>query len=225
MNRIIFLLLLAFISGATLAQPSKGKKKATSVKTNNSVQPSTQEQEEKGAINIMVAKARSVIEKMTEKTSPPSDSSALDSGELSLRKAYQPYGWVNDFTNLFTTAQQTELDSLITAFEKATTVEMAIVTIDSTVTSRKGFDNYITALGNRWGVGKQETNNGIIIGICPSYKRIRISTGPGIMDKWSDATVKSIIDNTIIPQYKQGAYFEGTKMGLLAVMQELRSAD
>lgn len=175
-------------------------------------------------MRISVAQMKTAVEKALSaaKRQLLSDSSFTDIDTESAKEPYQPYGWVNDFTNLFTTAQQTELDSLITAFEKVTTVEMAIVTIDSTVTSRKGFDNYITALGNRWGVGKQETNNGIIIGICPSYKRIRISTGPGIMDKLNDATVKSIIDNTIIPLYKQGAYFEGTKMGLLAVMQELR---
>lgn len=222
MKRIISLLLLSLtIHGSTQAQPSKGKRKAMPAKTKKAVKPSTQVREAQGAISIAVAKAWSALEKEMVKTSAVSDSSALDSSKQILGTVYKPRGWVNDFTDLFTLAQQTELDSLINTFEKATTVEIAIVTIDSTATSRSGFDDYITALGNRWGVGKKETHNGLVIGICPSYKRIRISTGAGIQQQLTDMETKAIIDNIIIPQYKQGRYFEGTRLGLLAVIREL----
>jgi uncharacterized protein len=225
MNRIIFLLLLAFtISGTITAQPSKGKKKTTAVKTKVAAKKTIQEKEEEGRLRIAVAQAVVAVEKAVAEVRRQllSDSSSNMTDTATLQGPYQPYGWVNDFTDLFTPAQQTELDSLITAFEKATTVEMAIVTIDSTLTSRNGFDDYITALGNRWGVGKKDTNNGVVIGICPSYKRIRISIGTGIMQQLTDQETKAIIDNIIIPQYRLGDYFNGTKLGLLAVMQELR---
>ncbi len=225
MNRIGFLLLLAFtISVTTTAQPSKGKKKTTVAQTKVAAKKTIQEREEEGQMWIMVAKAKLIIDRVVaeSKRNLLSDSSYSMIDTVTPQEPYKPYGWVNDFTDLFTPAQQTELDSLITAFEKATTVEMAIVTIDSTVTSRNGFDDYITALGNRWGVGKQETKNGVVIGICPSYKRIRISTGMGIMQQLTDQETKAIIDNIILPQYRLGDYFNGTKLGLLAVMKELR---
>jgi uncharacterized protein len=224
MNRIVLLLVLALtIGGHATAQPSKGKKKTVDAKAKMVAKKTTQEREVEGEIRIMMAKAKSIVDKVAAANlNLLSDSSYSMTDTATLQGPYQPYGWVNDFTDLFTPAQQTILDSLITAFEKATTVEISIVTIDSTVTSRNDFDDYITALGNRWGVGKKETNNGVVIGICPSYKRIRISTGTGIMQQLTDQETKAIIDNIIIPQDKQGDYFNGTKLGLLAVMQELR---
>jgi uncharacterized protein len=225
MNRIVLLLVFALtIGGHATAQPSKGKKKTTAVKTKVAAKKTIQEKEEEGRLRIAVAQAVVAVEKAVAEVRRQllSDSSSSMIDTATLQEPYQPYGWVNDFTNLFTPAQQTELDSLITALEKATTIEMAIVTIDSTVISRNGFDDYITALGNRWGLGKKDTNNGVVIGICPSYKRIRISTGLGIQQQLTDQETKAIIDNIIIPQYRLGDYFNGTKLGLLAVMQELR---
>lgn len=225
MNRIGFLLLLAFtISVTTTAQPSKGKKKTTVAQTKVAAKKTIQEREEEGQMWIMVAKAKLIIDRVVaeSKRNLLSDSSYSMIDTVTPQEPYKPYGWVNDFTNLFTPAQQTELDSLITAFEKTTTVEMAIVTIDSTATGRKGFDDYIIRLHNLWGVGKKEVNNGLVIGICPSYKRIRISTGTGIMQQLTDQETKAIIDNIILPQYRLGDYFNGTKLGLLAVMQELQ---
>jgi uncharacterized protein len=134
----------------------------------------------------------------------------------------QPIGWVSDYVSLFSPTEQGMLADSIAAFEKATTVEIAIVAFDSSYTTRKELDDFVTALGKRWGVGKKETNNGIIIGICPGYKRIRISTGLGMEKRLTDAQVKQIIDNTIVPQYRMGNYFEGTRQGLIAIMAALR---
>lgn len=224
MKRIIFFLVLALTISQALAQPSKDKKKATAAKAKVAAKKTMQEKEEEVQIRIAVAQAAVAVERAAAEARRQllSDSSSNITDTATLERLHQPRGWVNDFTDLFTLAQQAELDSLITAFEKATTVEIAIVTIDSTATTRNGFDDYITTLGNRWGVGKSETNNGVVIGICPGYKRIRISTGTGIQQQLTNGEVKNIIDNIIIPQYRLGDYFTGTKLGLLALMQELQ---
>jgi uncharacterized protein len=224
MNRIIFLLVLALtIGGTAVAQPSKVKKKTTiaKVKTPSNKTAQQKKEEEK---RIAAAKAVSTVEKALKEAQLAMllDSISVHTGQAKAQTPYQPKGWVNDYVRLFTLTQQTELDSLISAFEKATTVEIAIVTIDSAHTNKNDFDNYVTALGKRWGVGKKETNNGVVIGICPGLKRIRISTGRGITQQLTDEEAKAIIDNITIPQYKKGNYFEGTKLGLLAVMQELK---
>jgi uncharacterized protein len=174
------------------------------------------------AFKDYVQQMDSLMKALQKKSNHPRTSNTPHAAKQNQAIPLQPLGWVNDFTDLFTLPQQTELDSLITAFEKTTTVEIAIVTIDSADTNKAGFDKYVLDLHNRWGVGKKEKNNGIVIGICPGFKRIRISTGRGIMAQLTDEEAKSIIDNIIVPQYRQGGYFEGTKLGLLAVIQELK---
>jgi uncharacterized protein len=149
----------------------------------------------------------------------------VDSGEIvSFYKQLllKPLGWTSDFEHIFTAAQIRELDSIVSQFEKETTNEIAIVTIDSTQTTKDKFDDFIPGLHNNWGVGKKIKNNGIVIGISAGLRSIRISNGYGIEPKLSDTETKKIIDNIIVPEYKKGNYFEGTKKGLLLIMQKIR---
>ena len=134
----------------------------------------------------------------------------------------KPLGWTSDYGHIFTKEQISELDSIITDFEKQTENEIAIVTIDSSWTTKEKFDSLILSIANFWGVGKKNVNNGIVIGISPGLRKIRISNGYGIEAKLTDADTKKIIDDIILPEFKKGNYFVGTKNGLLKLMQKVR---
>lgn len=78
------------------------------------------------------------------------------------------------------------------------------------------------AIANNWGVGKKGKNNGILIGISTGLRTIRIQNGYGIEAKLTDAETNKIIEDIILPKFKNGNFFEGTKSGLLALMQKVR---
>src|SRR5688572_11547238 len=65
-----------------------------------------------------------------------------------------PRGWINDFANILTDLEIKKLDSIIGRYEKNTTIEIAVVTLDSTYTSANEFDNYSLVLAMNWGIGK-----------------------------------------------------------------------
>jgi uncharacterized protein len=130
-------------------------------------------------------------------------------------------GWTSDFEGIYTTAEVEILDSLIGAFEKKTSYEIVIITVDSTLTTDDAFDNYITSVANAWGVGKKGKDNGIVIGISSAFGRIRIVNGAGVVEHISDEATKVIIDTYFIPNFKEGNYFKGTKEGLLEIMKKL----
>jgi uncharacterized protein len=134
----------------------------------------------------------------------------------------KPLGWTSDYGHIFTKGQISELDSIITKFENQTENEIAIVTIDSSWTTNEKFDSLILSIANFWGVGKKNINNGIVIGISTGLRKIRINNGYGIEAKLTDDETKKIIDDVIVPEFKQGNYFEGTKKGLFALMQKVR---
>lgn len=133
-----------------------------------------------------------------------------------------PTAWVNDFEHVFSRQEKQELDSTIAAFEKETTVEIAIVTFDSSRLKQRSFDRFVNDLLNQWGVGKKKIINGILIGICVDIRQIRISNGYGIEKKLSDYETKKIIDKIMIPEFRQGKMFEGVKAGLAALMIRVR---
>jgi uncharacterized protein len=145
-------------------------------------------------------------------------SSCQQGGKDSLPK---PTGFVNDFENVFLTAEKYFLDSMIAGYEAKTTVQIAVITVDTTMTSLVEFDNYILRILKKWGVGQKEKNNGIVIGISRGYRKIRVENGYGIEKMLSNDETKAIIDTAFIPSFKNGHYFEGVVKGLQAIMSKL----
>jgi uncharacterized protein len=132
-------------------------------------------------------------------------------------------GWTSDYFGLYTKQEIQILDSLIAEYEKKTSIEIAILTIDSSKTTIKTFGTYAGIVFRTWGLGKKKINNGILILIVPDLRRIRIENGYGIEKVMSDEETKSIMDNFILPKFKTGEYYSGTVDGLTAIMKHLNS--
>lgn len=140
-----------------------------------------------------------------------------------LKSLPPPTGYVNDYENLFSDVEEKYLDSLIAAFDTATTIQLALVTLDSSATTKDNFDNLILQIGNQWGVGEKNANNGIIIGISKGYRKLRIQNGYSIEKILSDEETKKVIDNYFLPEFKTGDFYNGTLKGLNELMRTLSS--
>jgi uncharacterized protein len=134
----------------------------------------------------------------------------------------RPLSWTNDYAYLFSTAQRNYLDSVIADFEKETTIEICIVTLDSFCCSKENFEDLAFHISNTWKVGKKEKNNGIVICLSPGYRKIRINNGNGIEKLLSDEETKNIIEFYFLPAYKRAHFFEGTVEGLNAIIEKLK---
>ncbi len=129
--------------------------------------------------------------------------------------------YVNDFEGILTKTQIVELNQIISKHEKETTNEIAVATIKSFDPYETLFD-YSLDLANYWGIGKKGKNNGVTIVLGKQIRQIRIQVGYGLEDKLKDEEVKYIIDNTIIPEFKKGDFFNGLKSGLVEIIKEIK---
>src|SRR5437868_10120633 len=102
-------------------------------------------------------------------------------------------GYVNDYVSLFTPAQKDTLSDIIKYFEQRTTGQIAIVIFDTTMLNRDSIKVLTQKVGNAWGVGQKEKNNGVVIGICPGYRRMSINVGTGIEKYLSEFEAHQII--------------------------------
>ncbi|RZL66387.1 MAG: TPM domain-containing protein [Pedobacter sp.] len=135
----------------------------------------------------------------------------------------KPIGWINDFEKVFSPTEIKTLDSLVSNFEKETTIEICVLTVDTAMVSYKEFENYILATSNYWGVGKKEKDNGIVIGFSRGHRKIRIANGIGIEKLISDKETNEIIEKYFIPNFKLNKYYEGTFAGTTELMNLLRT--
>jgi uncharacterized protein len=121
--------------------------------------------------------------------------------------------WVYDYEGVLSDKEEFILDSIITIFEKQTTNEIVIVTVDNIGEFNKMVD-YAVAFGNTHGVGKKDKSNGLVILFSKNMRESFLSTGYGTEEILKDEICKNIIDSTMIPYFKNQDYFGGLKAGL-----------
>ena len=131
--------------------------------------------------------------------------------------------WISDYEGLYTEEQEAKLNEVINTFEAATTIEIAIVTLDTLKVSKNKFEDLSLHIANTWGVGKPDKSNGILIAISKDYRFMRIQNGNGIKKIITDDETKQVINNYFIPEFKIGNYFEGTLNGLQGLIRLIKT--
>ena len=126
---------------------------------------------------------------------------------------------VYDYVNLLPTNQKKALEQKLIRYSDSTSTQIVIAVISST----KGENiNYLGAQwGQEWGIGQADKDNGILILLARDDRRIGINTGQGVEFALTDAMSKRIIDNIIVPQFRQDDYYEGLNKGADAIFQVL----
>ncbi len=127
---------------------------------------------------------------------------------------------VTDFEDVLTPKEEQLLSQIITDFEQKTTNEIAVVTVKS-IEPYTDIFTYSLDLANKIGVGKKEKSNGILIVVSQELRQIQIQNGDGITPILSDEKTKEILDQFIIPQFKNGDYYRGIHDGIQEIIKIL----
>ncbi|MDE3212101.1 MAG: TPM domain-containing protein [Bacteroidota bacterium] len=124
---------------------------------------------------------------------------------------------VNDFASLLNTSQQQALEQKVDAYNDSTSSAVVIVTVPSL----DGYDINDVSLGylRTWGVGQKGKNNGVVILVAKNEHKVKIETGYGMEGVLPDLTCKEIIDNEMVPYFKQGDYYDGLDKAVDAIIQ------
>ena len=126
---------------------------------------------------------------------------------------------INDYDSIFSPSQRKELSDIIYDYNIETTRQIVVVTIDS-ISPYSEIQKYATDLGNYWGVGDAEKNNGLTIVMCNPCRQIGIATGLGTELILTDEICKDVIDQTIIPEFKNGNFYDGVKNGVVELIEK-----
>lgn len=104
-------------------------------------------------------------------------------------------GYVNDYANILTPQERTLLTDRIIEIERNTTVEIALVDVQTT--NGEDTSQFATQIGDRNGVGKKATDNGVVVLISFDNQRGGfIATGKGIEGTLTDVKCTRIWDNS-----------------------------
>ena len=135
----------------------------------------------------------------------------------------KPQGFINDFAGILKTEERAELEIILKDFDTQTSNEIVVAIVNSF----EGLDTftYSQELFTKWGIGKENKNNGVLVLIGPSEGlpfpergEIFINVGKGLEGALPDSLTGTILRKEISPKFKAADYFAGVKGGVLAII-------
>jgi uncharacterized protein len=124
-----------------------------------------------------------------------------------IAKPPNPPELVSDYTKTLTPYQEEALEKKLKLYDDSTSNQIAVIIVKST--DNYSIENAAIELGRKWGVGNKDFNNGVVMLIALGDRKSTIQVGYGLEGVIPDLTAKSIIDNEIIPNFKQENYYRG----------------
>ena len=131
---------------------------------------------------------------------------------------------VNDYAGILSRSDAERLENKLVAFNDSTSTQIAVVIVPDL----KGYDagDYAQRLGDKWGVGQKGKNNGILIIVKPKTADSRgqafISTGYGAEGAVPDLLAARIVDNDMIPSFRNGDYYGGLNKATSTLMSLIK---
>lgn len=128
-------------------------------------------------------------------------------------------GRVVDEANLLSPATRTQLTEHLAQHERETSNQVVVVTL----ASLRGvtIEDYGYQLGREWGIGQKERDNGALLIIAPAERKLRIEVGYGLEGTLTDAQSHYIIQNVILPRFREKQFEAGVVEGTDALLATL----
>jgi uncharacterized protein len=130
-------------------------------------------------------------------------------------------GRVVDRADLLTPDREARLARKLEALEKEVGPQYVVVTIPSLNDRR--IEDYSVDLARRWGLGRKDRDDGLLLVVAPAEKQVRIEVGYGLERRVTDPFSGKVIREQALPNFRQGRFPEGIEAASDALIARLRS--
>ena len=118
-----------------------------------------------------------------------------------------PQSWGNDYAGVFSGGELSALEHKLNEFEYRSSTQIFIVSISD----NGGYtaSDLSQRIGEQWGVGQQGKDNGLLVLMDMQDNDVYISMGYGLEEYIPDGTASRIIENEILPNFRNGDFYAG----------------
>ena len=128
-------------------------------------------------------------------------------------------GLVNDFAGVLDAPSKARITASLESLEKAKHFVLVIVTVKSL--DGHAVEDYTVGLANAWGIGQKGKDNGVVFLICPGERALRVENGYGSEGTLTDIESKLLMEEKVVPLFKDGRISEGIAVGTEALASKL----
>lgn len=124
---------------------------------------------------------------------------------------------VLDQGDLLSPTEESRLARKLTTYTDTTSTALVVVTVPSL--NGAPISDYAVVLGREWGIGQKGKDNGVVVLVSKSDRKVFIATGYGLEGAIPDAIANRIVDGIITPEFRQGRFYDGLNRGTDAIIQ------
>ncbi|HEY8555569.1 MAG TPA: TPM domain-containing protein [Burkholderiales bacterium] len=136
-----------------------------------------------------------------------------------------PYlsGRVVDEAEILSPAARTRIAELSRQHESRTGNQIAVLTMPTL--EGTSIEEFAVEVFEKWQLGQKGVDNGVLILVAPSERRMRIEVGYGLEGTLTDLAASRIIRYEMTPRFKEGDFDGGVEAGVRAIVALLEGGD
>ncbi len=126
---------------------------------------------------------------------------------------------VHDEANVLTHTTIEQLEFQLKAYEDSTSNQIAILIIPSL--DGDVLEEYSLRVAEKWKLGQKDKDNGVLLLVAISDRKMRIEVGQGLEGVLTDALSNRIIRNEMAPDFRRGDYELGVLAGVNGIIKAI----
>ena len=123
---------------------------------------------------------------------------------------------VTDLSATLSSDEISRIEGTLAEFERATSNQIVVLIVPSL--EGESLEDYSLAVCEKNKLGKKGKDNGVLLLVAKSDRKLRIEVGYGLEGSLNDATSDQIIRHVIAPRFRSGDYAGGIEDGVQAIM-------
>src|SRR5438093_4497235 len=129
-------------------------------------------------------------------------------------------GRVNELAGLLTEEQARSLEAKLQDLETKDSTQVAVLIIPSL--EGEVLEDFSVRVATAWKLGQKGRDNGALLLVAMRERKLRIEVGYGLEPTLTDAKSHRIIEDEILPHFRQGKFYDGIDAGVTAIIQVVR---
>ncbi|WP_246047465.1 TPM domain-containing protein [Leptospira ilyithenensis] len=124
---------------------------------------------------------------------------------------------------ILSSAFQEKMEGILADHEKKSTNQIAILAIHSL--EGENPEEYGIKVAEEWALGQKGKDNGVLILLSLDDRKVRIEVGYGLEGTLTDVYCNRVIQNTMVPFFRDGNYEEGLEKGIFEIIRVLETGE
>ena len=124
---------------------------------------------------------------------------------------------VTDLTATLSAEQAAQLERKLAEFEARKGSQIAVLIVPTT--RPEAIEQYSIRVAEAWKLGRKGVDDGALLLVAKDDRELRIEVGYGLEGALSDLVSNRIVEDIIVPRFRQGDFYGGIQAGVEAMIK------